>query len=259
MKAFVCCALVVFWMLALSSARAQQASLSQFAVATTTLPTGKLRQPYQFQLQTQSGVPNFKWTVTRGALPPGLVLSDNGLISGTPTEKGEFPFVVGVTDSSTPPQQKSQAFVFHVVAPLIAEWNPAPKVNGHRIEGGIKVSNQTGYDFDLTVIVMAINEIGRATAIGYQHVDMKDATELQIPVGEQLPRGAYDVDGTVVAEVVETNSIHRVHLVSGGKLHVKNWTKKGPDCPDLNVPGPERYEKKGWGLGAPWRFFPSRL
>jgi hypothetical protein len=110
--------------------------------------------------------------------------------------------------------------VFHVVAPLIAEWNPAPKVNGRRIEGGIKVTNQTGHDFDLTVIVMAINENGRATAIGYQHVDMKDATELQIPVGENLPRGAYSVDGTVVAEIVETNTIHRVHLVSAGKLQV---------------------------------------
>ena len=218
MKPALCRAFVTVCICAFSVA--QQASLSQFAVATTSLPTAKLRQPYQFQLQTQSGVPNFKWTVTRGSLPPGLVLSENGMISGTPTEKGEFPFVVTVTESSTPPLQKSQAFVFHVVAPLIAEWNPAPRVNGRRIEGGIRVSNQTGHDFDLTVIVMAINEIGRATAIGYQHLDMKDASDLQIPVGENLPRRAYSVDGTVVADVLETNAIHRVHLVSAGKLQV---------------------------------------
>jgi hypothetical protein len=221
MKALIRRRLVLLVVCALAELMAaQQASLSQFAVATTTLPAGKLRQPYQFQLQAQSGVPNFIWTVTRGALPPGLVLSESGTISGTPVEKGEFPFVVAVTDSSTPPQQKSQAYVFHVVAPLIAEWNPPPKVNGGRIEGGIKASNQTGHDFDLTVIVVAINEHGRATAIGYQHVTMKDATELQIPVGEHLPRGAYDVDGTVVAEIVETNTIHRVHLVSDRKLQV---------------------------------------
>ena len=137
------------------------------------VPTADAERNSEFQVDSNPG-----------QLPPGLLLSDSGMISGTPTEKGEFPFVVSVTDSSTPPQQKSQAFVFQVVAPLIAEWYPAPKVNGRRIEGGIKVSNQTGHDFDLTVIVMAINENGRATAIGYQHVNMKDATELQIPVGE---------------------------------------------------------------------------
>jgi hypothetical protein len=213
--------LTVLWVCAFTAAVAvPQTSPSQFAVATTTLPPARLRQAYQFQLQAQGGTLPLKWAITRGALPLGLVLSGDGLISGTTTEKGEFPFVVAVTDSSTPPQQKNQAFVFHVIAPLLAEWNPLPKVNGRRIEGGIKVSNQTGHDFDLTVIVMAINEIGRATAIGYQHLNMKDATELQIPVGEQLPRGAYDVDGTVVAEVVETNSIHRVHLVSDRKLQV---------------------------------------
>jgi hypothetical protein len=213
--------LAVLWVCAFTAALAAlQISPSQFAVATTTLPPARLRQPYQFQLQAQGGILPLKWAITRGALPLGLGLSGDGVISGTTSEKGEFPFVVAVTDSSTPPQQKNQAFVFHVIVPLLAEWNPLPKVNGRRLEGGIKVSNQTGHDFDLTVIVMAINEIGRATAIGYQHLTMKDATELQIPVGEQLPRGAYDVDGTVVAEAVETNSIYRVHLVSDRKLQV---------------------------------------
>jgi Putative Ig domain len=221
MKASVCRAVLLLSLCACTPLlAAQPGSPSQFALSTTTLPVAKLRQPYQFQLQAQSGIPSLKWTLSRGSLPPGLVLSDNGVISGIPTEKGEFPLVIAVTDSSTPPQQKNQAFVFHVVAPLIAEWNPAPKVNGRRIEAGIKVANQTGHDFDLTVIVVALNENRRATAIGYQHVNMKDATELQIPVGEQLPRGAYDVDGTVVAEIVETNSIHRVHLVSDRKLQV---------------------------------------
>ncbi|HEX4486006.1 MAG TPA: putative Ig domain-containing protein [Terriglobales bacterium] len=90
MKSLLRGAFVVF--LACGFSAAQQGSLSQFAVATTSLPSAKLRQPYQFQLQTQSGIPNFKWMVTRGSLPPGLALTDNGMIGGTPTEKGEFPF-----------------------------------------------------------------------------------------------------------------------------------------------------------------------
>jgi hypothetical protein len=203
-------------------AAAQLASLSQFAVGTTTLQQVQLRQPYQFELQTQSGVPPFKWTITKGSLPPGLAMSDNGVISGVATEKGEYPFVVTVTDNtSRKAQTATQAFVLRVVAPLLAEWSRPPKVTGNKIEGGIRVSNQTGRDFDLTVIVLAINEIGRATAICYQHLTMKkDAADLDIPCEETLPRGAYDVDGTVVAEVIETNTIHKVRLVAGQKLQV---------------------------------------
>ena len=214
---------VGLWICGLSlSAAAQQASPSQFAVATSTLPPAQLRQAYQFQLQAQGGIPPIKWTLSKGALPPGLTLSSDGVISGVATEKGEFPFVVNVADSATvQPQQRNQAFVMRVVAPLLAEWGPPPKVAGNRISGGIKISNQTGHDFDLTVIVMAINESGRATAIGYQHFVMKkDAADFVMPFGEQLPRGAYDVDGTVVAEVIETNTIHRVHLVGGSKFQV---------------------------------------
>jgi hypothetical protein len=198
----------------------QQASPSQFLVSTTSLPSAKLRQPYQFQLQAQSGVPNFRWSVTRGSLPPGLALSESGLISGAATEKGEFPLVVSVTDSSTPAQTKTQAYVFRVVAPLLAEWASPPKVNGRRIEGAIKVTNQTGHDFDLTVIAMAINEAGRATALGYQHRVVKEQEEIQIPIGEQLPRGAYSVDATVVAEIEQTGAIYRVRLAPGNNLQV---------------------------------------
>ena len=218
MRAFWGCALLGLWFV-LASAGAQQ-SPSQLTISTTSLPQARLRQPYQFQLQAQGGIPRFKWMLSRGSLPPGLSLSEDGLISGTPTEKGEFPLVIFLSDGSTPPQKKNQAYVFHVVAPLLAEWSQPPRVNGRRIEGEVKIPNQTGHDFDLTWIVVAINETGRATALGYQHGLVKDGAELQIPFGEQLPHGVYDVDGTVVAEIMETNSIYRVHLVAGQKLGV---------------------------------------
>jgi erythromycin esterase len=42
------------------------------------------------------------WTVTAGALPPGLTLSSDGVLSGTPTAKGRFTFTVQTTDNTTP-------------------------------------------------------------------------------------------------------------------------------------------------------------
>lgn len=44
------------------------------------------------------GAPNF--AVTAGALPPGLTLSSNGTISGTPTATGTFNFTITVNDAS---------------------------------------------------------------------------------------------------------------------------------------------------------------
>ena len=40
------------------------------------------------------------WTVTDGALPTGLTLSADGVVSGTPTQTGSFPFTVSVTNNA---------------------------------------------------------------------------------------------------------------------------------------------------------------
>ena len=72
----------------------------------------------------------------------------------------------------------------------MVEWSRKPKINGHRLDAAIRVSNQTGDDFDFTVIALAVNENGRATAVGYQHFTLKkDTDEFEIPFGENLPRG----------------------------------------------------------------------
>ncbi len=142
-------------------------------------------------------------------------------MSGLPTETGDFRFAVTVSDSGRPAHERNRELVLHVVAPLLAQWSTPAKINGQRIEGSIKVSNSTGNDFDLTAIVLAVNEIGRATAIGYQHFTLKrDTTDLEIPFGETLPRGAYEVNVDVVAEIAETNTIHRARLVTPGKLQI---------------------------------------
>ncbi len=207
-------------LLAASLASAQQTPPA-LTVSTDTLPAASLRERYEFQLQAQGGLPPYRWAVKQGDLPPGLALSETGALTGTPTKAGEFPVVVIVTDSSSPGYQRTQAFIFRVTVPLMAEWGRPPKVVGPRVEGSIKVSNQENHDFDLTLIALAVNEIGRATAIGYQHFTLKSGTmSFEIPFGERLPRGAYDIHVDVVAEVPETNTIHRTRLVSSGKMQV---------------------------------------
>jgi hypothetical protein len=183
-------------------------------VRTPNLPKAYLKQHYETRLEARGGITPLRWELTEGALPAGIVLGRDGVLSGSPTETGEFKFTVTVMDSGRPAMERNQQFVLTVVAPLLAQWGRYPKVTGRRLEGSIIVSNQTEQEFDLTVIMMAVNETGRATAIGYQRLALKkDTTSLELPFGENLPQGSYELNVDAVAEVAATNSIYRARLV----------------------------------------------
>ncbi|PYX97503.1 MAG: hypothetical protein DMG71_02905, partial [Acidobacteria bacterium] len=108
-----------------------------------------------------------------------------------------------------------------VVAPLVLEWSRFPRVQDNRIEGAVKVSNGTKDDFDLTVIVVAVNEIGKAFVLGYQHPELKTGTtDFEIPFGSTLPQGAYVVHADAVAEVPARNAIYRQRRQTPSPLQV---------------------------------------
>jgi hypothetical protein len=53
---------------------------------------GFLRTPFSLQLKARAGSPPYTFRMNSGHLPPGLELSKEGLITGTPTELGTFKF-----------------------------------------------------------------------------------------------------------------------------------------------------------------------
>jgi hypothetical protein len=73
-------------------------------ISCTPLPNGTECQAYSANvLSVEGGTAPFTWSVTSGALPPGLSIApSNGAITGTPTQTGTFTFAVGVVDSSSP-------------------------------------------------------------------------------------------------------------------------------------------------------------
>jgi Putative Ig domain len=206
---------VALLLIVLSSLAASQSSKTvPLVVETQSLPKAFSRQPYEARLQASGGFPPLKWEVTEGNLPGSMVLQTDGDLKGTPAQTGEFRFTATVTDSSRPANQLVRQFVLLVVSPLMAQWGRYPKVNGQRLEGSILISNETDRDFDLTVIVLAVNEIGRATAIGYQHFTLKkNSDDIEIPFGDNLASGSYQLNADAVAEVAATNSIFRTRLV----------------------------------------------
>ena len=147
-------------------------------------------------------------------MPRGLELRESGEITGILNQAGELDFLVQATDSKgahSPPKK----FTLAVEPPLKADWLKKSQVNGTRIDGSVKVSNTSGRDFDLTFVVLAVNDIGRATAIGYQHFPLKKNTrDLELPFGDTLSWGDYIVNVDLVGEEPESQAIFRSRLVA---------------------------------------------
>ena len=63
------------------------------------LPSASTLQPYTAILAAEDGVPPYTWSIASGALPAGLALSADGVISGSPVTAAVYSFTVRVTDS----------------------------------------------------------------------------------------------------------------------------------------------------------------
>lgn len=76
-----------------------------FAAAATELPPATDQVPYSVQLHFQ-GVSPITVSLASGTLPPGISVSENGLIHGSPTIAADtaYTFTLEVKDASVPPQ-----------------------------------------------------------------------------------------------------------------------------------------------------------
>lgn len=74
---------------------------TMLSISPATLPNGQLGQPYNQQLTQAGGAGAIAWTISTGVLPNGITLNaGTGLLSGTPTASGNFPFTVKATDAN---------------------------------------------------------------------------------------------------------------------------------------------------------------
>src|SRR5277367_116902 len=89
---------------------------AQLIVTTTSVPAGAYNVPYSTALQATGGVPPYQWcgppppsgalcpwgtpSTVQGGFPPGIQLSADGVLSGTPVAAGSYPFEVEVQDSA---------------------------------------------------------------------------------------------------------------------------------------------------------------
>jgi hypothetical protein len=70
-------------------------------VSPPSLPNGVVGQPVQAPVTASGGDGGpYTFAITAGALPPGLSMTNGGVISGTPTTPGPYSFTVTATDAS---------------------------------------------------------------------------------------------------------------------------------------------------------------
>ena len=74
-------------------------AVAALSVVTTELPGVEVGQTYEATLEANGGAPPYRWLTVSGDLPPGLTLSEAGVVSGIPEAEGAFTFPARVLDS----------------------------------------------------------------------------------------------------------------------------------------------------------------
>ena len=87
-------------------------------VNTTTLPAGISNVAYSATLMASGGTAPYNWSFAGGSFPSGLMLSNNGVISGTPAAVGIFSFTGRVSDASSPMQITNKALTIIIMQPI---------------------------------------------------------------------------------------------------------------------------------------------
>ena len=217
-----CIAMAVWLQLILGAAFAGHAQ-TPLTITTVSTPQTTAGTKFRTRIGATGGMQPYTWQVTAGKLPPGLKLDAKlGVIFGTPTMPGEYNFALAVADSNIPANRAERAYRLIVTAALGIVWKKAPQVHDQKLEGSVMVTNYTQQDFTLTVVVVAVNEIGRATALGYQEFQLKRGTQQVIPFGSEPGPGKYIVHADAVADVVTTNTIYRARQQTPGTLEIQS-------------------------------------
>jgi large repetitive protein len=82
---------------------AQATSITVSAGVSTTFaapPAAAVNSAYSYTLTATGGTTPYTWSVNAGTLPAGITLSSVGVLSGTPTTTGSYPFSVNVIDAN---------------------------------------------------------------------------------------------------------------------------------------------------------------
>src|SRR5215813_4378119 len=200
------------WMFSQPMASAQTSPSSRpFQIVTSNLPPPEIGVDYKAEIRVVGGKPPYQWTILQQPLPPGLTLDGTrGIIFGTPQTNAQFSVLVQVSDSSEPPLTITKLLVSNPGPLLAIRWTDRPHISLDHMAGAVRVKNGSKDNVDLTVIVVAVNEYGKAFALRYERLALPRGAETpDLKFDLSLPLGQYTLHADAVGEVAAKNAIYR--------------------------------------------------
>jgi subtilase family serine protease len=89
-------------------------AIDPMAITTTAIPAALQGSPFSITFSGQGGISPRSWSIASGGLPTGILDGSTGVMSGTPTSCGSFPFTIQLADSSTVPATVQAGFTLTV-------------------------------------------------------------------------------------------------------------------------------------------------
>jgi hypothetical protein len=132
-------------------------------ISTAQLPGGTVTGGYSATLAATGGSMPYTWSLLSGSLPNGLTLSSVGLVSGTPSLAGSFPFSVQVKDASSLTASRNFSVNVASPTPTVAITSPA---SGSTVSGTVSISGTASDSVSISSVQVAVDGGTFATASG---------------------------------------------------------------------------------------------
>lgn len=129
-------------------------SPAAFAITTASLTDAYKGVPYRSVLATAGGNSPVTWALTGGQLPPGLALSADGVLSGTPSQNGIYPLTFQATDL----QGVVLSTNLTLAVKEFAAWTPVPNAGWDADPFAVSQFNQNAADRGWTIMLGIYSE-----------------------------------------------------------------------------------------------------
>jgi hypothetical protein len=138
-------------------------TVSTLQITTAQLPGGTVAGGYSSTLAAIGGSTPYTWSLAGGTLPNGLSLSSSGVLSGTPSLAGSFPFTLQVKDASS--ATASRSFSINVASPTPSVSITSPS-NGSTVSGTVSVSGTASDSVSINSVQLSVDGGSYSNASG---------------------------------------------------------------------------------------------